>query len=64
MDQDQEKETLPLFGGETPVKEVSAGNGSAEPSESGSSAAVPVPEERPRLRIQVNDVGEALSFGE
>lgn len=62
MDQDQEKETLPLFGGETPEKEVSAGNDSAEPSESGSS--VPVPEERPRLRIQVNDVGEALSFGE
>ena len=27
---DQEKETLPLFGGETPEKEVSAGNGSAE----------------------------------
>ena len=65
MDQDQEKETLPLFGGrETPENEASSGDGSAPASESGSSVPKPVAEERPRLRIQVNDVGEALSFGE
>ncbi len=52
---DQEKETLPLFGG-----------GKAEEPENtvGAGGTVREEPERPQLRIRVNDVSEALSFGE
>ena len=59
MDMDQEKENLPLFGGDSAAPEP------PEVSEPPPAAPEPAAEpEPPRLRIRVSDVEEPLSFGE